>query len=124
MVGRYGLLGESLPSSRLDLVAAIAAGLMLTISLAGCGRKDGLDPPPSAQLPPAPGSSPQATSSSAPAPASPDSAAVASAQSPLAVPSLAPPPQGPPEKEGFDAQGNPVATPGQKKWFPLDFLLQ
>jgi hypothetical protein len=27
-------------------------------------------------------------------------------------------------KNGFDAQGNPVAAPGQKKDFPLDFLLQ
>jgi hypothetical protein len=28
------------------------------------------------------------------------------------------------QKNGFDAEGNPVASPGQKKSFPLDFLLQ
>jgi hypothetical protein len=28
------------------------------------------------------------------------------------------------QKNGFDSEGNPVAGPGQKKTFPLDFLLQ
>ncbi len=28
------------------------------------------------------------------------------------------------QKNGFDAYGNPVAPVGQKKSFPLDFLLQ
>lgn len=106
--------------SRLQLTVAIAAGLLLSAGLSGCGRKSGLDPPPSAQLPPAPASAQQAATSPAPA----ESAAVASAQAPSAVPSLAPPPHGDPQKEGFDAQGNPVAGPGQKRSFPLDFLLQ
>jgi hypothetical protein len=33
-------------------------------------------------------------------------------------------PQDPALKSGFDAQGNPVATPGQKRSFILDPLLQ
>ena len=33
-------------------------------------------------------------------------------------------PQDPALKSGFDAQGNPVATPGQKRPFILDPLLQ
>ena len=115
------VLGEPLALSRLKFPVAIAAGLIIIVSLAGCGRKSGLDPPPSAALPPAPASAQQAATS-APAPA--ESAAVASAQTPGVVPSLAPPPHGDPQKEGFDAQGNPVAGLGQKRSFPLDFLLQ
>jgi predicted small lipoprotein YifL len=81
------------------LIAALAGVLALT----GCGREGPLELPPG----PAP-ATPAATSQlrspdGTPAPGSPQDTAV---------------------KTGFDAQGNPVATPGQKRSFILDPLLQ
>ncbi len=78
-------------------MAGIAA-----LGLCGCGREGPLEPPPG----PAPGS-PAATSQltlpdGSPAPGSPQDTAL---------------------KTGFDAQGNPVATPGPKRPFILDPLL-
>jgi len=83
----------------LVLIVVIIAAL----GLSGCGREGPLElppgpgpgtPAPSAQL-----SSPDGT----PAPGSPQDTAL---------------------KNGFDAQGNPVATPGQKRSFILDPLLR
>jgi predicted small lipoprotein YifL len=82
----------------LALVFVSAAGL------SGCGRKGVLDPPPGAAL-------------TEPGPAVANAPSVVSAQ-----------PSGPaaqdPAKSGFDAAGNPVAPPGPKKSFFLDFLLR
>jgi predicted small lipoprotein YifL len=89
----------------LALVGVLTA---TAVVLAGCGRAGPLDPPPSA-LGPAP--APAAAVSPAPM-ASADPTAAHAASRDLAA------------KNGFDAQGNPVAAPGQKKDFPLDFLLQ
>jgi len=90
---------------------ALAAGLLVVASLAGCGRKGPLDPPPSAALPPAPAATAPATAAAAPG-----STAAASPQ------------PGTPHdrvvRSGFDAAGNPVAAAGEKKPFILDFLLQ
>ena len=90
---------------RLNVRAARAlAGIALAIAvtgLCGCGRYGALELPPGPAATPAP--SAQLSSSDAGVPGrSPDDAV----------------------KTGFDAQGNPVATPGQKKQFILDPLLQ
>jgi Prokaryotic lipoprotein-attachment site len=93
---------------RVGLTLALLGAAALT--LAACGRAGPLEPPPG----PAVGVSP--TASGAP---------------PLAPASLVGPPaaSGPisqetAQKNGFDAYGNPVAPPGEKKSFPLDFLLR
>jgi predicted small lipoprotein YifL len=39
---------------RLGIPCAIAVALVVPLALAACGRKGPLDPPPSAELPPAP----------------------------------------------------------------------
>jgi len=81
----------------LVLISAVLAAL----GLSGCGRSGPLE------LPPGPAS---------PAPAaqlnSQNSAVPGSAQDAAAV------------RNGFDARGNPVAPPGEKKSFILDPLLQ
>lgn len=85
-------------------MAAVAA-----LSLSGCGRNGALEMPPGpAGIQPAP-----AALSAAPrGPVASDA-------------SVAPPPtQDTIAKTGFDPQGNPAATPGQKKPFFLDPLLQ
>jgi len=83
--------------------AALGAALAAVLALAGCGREGPLEMPPG----PAP-ATPAATSQlrspdGTPAPGSPQDTAV---------------------KNGFDAQGNPVAASGQKRSFILDPLLQ
>jgi predicted small lipoprotein YifL len=75
-------------------VAAIAA-----FGLSGCGRAGPLELPPGPATPAAQLTSPAGT----PAPGSAEDPAV---------------------RTGFDAQGNPVATPGQKKSFILDPILR
>ncbi len=85
-------------------VALVAAA----ISLAACGRNGNPLPPPgpvATETPPAPGAAP----SLMPGTSSANAAATAQATA---------------QKNGFDAQGNPVAAAGQKKSFPLDPLLQ
>jgi predicted small lipoprotein YifL len=77
--------------------------VIAVLSLSGCGREGPLELPPG----PAPGT-PAVTSQltspdGTPAPGSPQDTAA---------------------KTGFDAQGNPVAAPGQKRFFILDPLLQ
>jgi predicted small lipoprotein YifL len=100
------IVGRSIPNQpgrsgvRGRCVLALTVVVIAAAGLAGCGRKGGLDPPPGAALTePVP-----AASGSAPyTPGSPQETAA---------------------KNGFDAQGNPVAPPGQKKSFILDPLLQ
>jgi predicted small lipoprotein YifL len=82
-------------------MAAIAAGIA-AVGLSACGRAGPLELPPGPAVTPAP--SAQLTQpDGSPVPGSPEDTAM---------------------KTGFDAQGNPVATPGQKKSFILDPLLQ
>ncbi len=88
---------------------ALSVALAAVIGLSGCGRKAGLDPPPSAAVPPAPAA---ATPVPAPGSAGNANADAAGSQQKIAA------------KNGFDARGSPAAAPGQKKPFPLDFLLQ
>jgi predicted small lipoprotein YifL len=86
------------------LLGVAAAGL------AGCGRAGPLEPPPG----PAIGAAP--TASASPAVASASAVGSPEANSPAAQ-ELA-------QKNGFDRYGNPVAPPGEKKSFLLDFLMQ
>jgi predicted small lipoprotein YifL len=72
------------------------------LALSACGRAGPLEPPPGPAAVPVP--SAQLTQpDGSPAPGSPQDTAA---------------------KSGFDAQGNPVATPGQKRSFILDPLLR
>ena len=43
--------------NRLGFASALVVALVLPLALTACGRKGPLDPPPSAELPPAPASS-------------------------------------------------------------------
>ena len=79
------------------LISAVLAAL----GLSGCGRSGPLE------LPPGPAKSGTDAQLSPP-----NSAVPGSAQEAAAV------------RNGFDAQGNPVAPPGEKKSFILDPLLQ
>jgi len=82
---------------------ALAAIGVAALALAGCGREGPLELPPG------------------PAPSTP------AASSKLTSPDGTPAPgsaQDPAIKNGFDAEGNPVAAPGQKRFFILDPLLQ
>jgi predicted small lipoprotein YifL len=80
------------------VVLLIGAALALT----GCGRAGPLEPPPG----PAAVSTPTAQLTQTDGSAAPGSA------------------QDTAVKSGFDAQGNPVATPSQKRSFILDPLLR
>jgi predicted small lipoprotein YifL len=90
---------------RYRLRASLALAVVAALGLAGCGRKGELE------LPPGPATQP-------PVAASPG------------VPSLLPGGAGRQQddataaKTGFDAHGNPVAGPGQKRGFILDPILQ
>jgi predicted small lipoprotein YifL len=89
--------------SRIALaLAGIAAG-MAVLALAGCGRNGPLE------LPPGPAT---ATPTANTQLTTPDGRLVASSPDDTAL------------KTGFDAQGRPVATPGEKKSFILDPLLR
>jgi Prokaryotic lipoprotein-attachment site len=116
-------------------MAAVAA-----LSLSACGRNGSLELPPGpASIQPAP----VALSAPPPGPIASDASAlpppVATAGVQPAPAALSTPPPGPVAsdastalptaqetiaKTGFDAHGNPAATPGQKKPFFLDWLLQ
>jgi predicted small lipoprotein YifL len=81
---------------------ALAAAFTAALGLSACGRAGPLELPPGPATAPVP--SAQLTQpNGSPAPGSAQDTAV---------------------KTGFDSQGNPVATPGQKKSFILDPLLQ
>lgn len=81
----------------------LAAAIVAALGLAGCGRLGPLE------LPPGPAAAPPAAGAQL---TSPDGTAVPGSAQDAAV------------KNGFDAQGNPVAAPGQKKSFILDPLLR
>ena len=90
---------------RVPAPLALVAASIAFLALAACGRAG------SPLLPPSSAPGPVAT---APAPPPPTGA-----------PSLGPSPAAQTAaKTGFDAQGNPVATPGKKGGFILDPLLQ
>ncbi len=75
----------------------------LALGLSACGRVGPLEPPPG------------------------PAAGTPLASTPLTMPDGSPVPgsaQDTALKNGFDSQGNPVATPGQKRPFLLDPLLQ
>jgi predicted small lipoprotein YifL len=81
---------------------ALGALLASALALSACGRAGPLEPPPGPAAVPA--SRAQLTQpDGSPAPGSTQDAAA---------------------KSGFDAQGNPVATPSQKRTFILDPLLR
>jgi predicted small lipoprotein YifL len=115
-IGLRGLSILAQKRLKLRLNKRLRAGLTLAllgtaaVTLAACGRAGPLEPPPG----PAVGVAPSASAAPAAAPAS------------LVGPPAASGPVSPEaaQKNGFDAYGNPVAPPGQKKSFPLDFLLQ
>jgi predicted small lipoprotein YifL len=89
-----------LASIRLVVFPALA--LVAVLSLSGCGREGPLEPPPG-PAPGAPQSSQLTLPDGSPAPGSAQDTAL---------------------KNGFDAQGSPVAAAGQKRPFILDPLLQ
>src|ERR1700692_2733492 len=84
------------------IVRPLALGVTLAVALglSGCGRAGPLE------LPPGPAAAPSAQLSSPGGPPVPGSA------------------EDPAVKTGFDAQGNPVAAPGERKSFILDPILR
>jgi predicted small lipoprotein YifL len=98
--------GDMSPIVRhLSLTAVLIAG---AFALAACGRAGPLE------LPPGPAAAAAPTAPTPPAPAATIGGPVASG----------PTAQETAQKNGFDAFGNPIAPPGQKKSFLLDPLLQ
>jgi predicted small lipoprotein YifL len=77
-------------------------GIAAALALAGCGRAGPLGPPPGPAAPVA-SSAPLRQPDGSPVPGSAEDNSA---------------------KTGFDQYGNPVATPGQKRPFILDPLLQ
>jgi predicted small lipoprotein YifL len=105
--------------NRLSISIAATVAVVAALGLSGCGRKGPLELPPSNTTP-----APQ-TLSAPPAAAQPAYPAATSG------PEGSPYPAGSAEaaqaeavKNGFDSHGNPVAAPGQKTGFFLDFLLK
>ncbi|MDE1972463.1 MAG: hypothetical protein KGI48_04710 [Hyphomicrobiales bacterium] len=97
-----------MPFDRLRLVIAAVLFGVAVLGLAACGRSGAPLPPPGPAVEPAP------TAQVAPVPSVALGGPVATG--PTARETA--------QKNGFDAYGNPVAPAGQKKSFPLDFLLQ
>ena len=95
---------------RLRLAIALALFSAAAVGLAACGRAGPPLPPPGPAVELAPT-----------AQAVPPVAPSATLGGPVAS---GPTAQEMAQKNGFDAYGNPVAPTGQKKSFPLDFLLQ
>lgn len=94
--------------SRPNFAAVLVAA---AFALAACGRMGPLE------LPPGPATAPTPTAAAPPpSPASASTIGGPSASGPTAQETA--------QKSGFDANGNPIAPPGQKKSFPLDPLLQ
>ena len=101
LVAEKAFLERVLARLRLIRVALAVAGIA-ALGLSACGRAGPLELPPGpAATTPAP-SAQLTMPDGSPAPGSPQDTAL---------------------KNGFDAHGNPVATPGQKKSFILDPLL-
>ena len=105
-VVRKPLAERSLALDRLPVAAVLAVALL---ALTACGRAGGLEPPPG----PAVTGTPTAAATP-PAPAAVVGGPVESGPAALEAA----------QNSGFDAYGNPVAPPGQKKSFLLDPLLQ
>jgi predicted small lipoprotein YifL len=101
---------RSLALDRLRAAFVVALLGATAFGLAACGRNGPLEPPPG----PAAGVSPTAS-------AVPPSAPASVIGGPFAN---GPTAQETAMKNGFDAYGNPVAPPGQKRSFILDPLLQ
>jgi predicted small lipoprotein YifL len=89
---------------RAGMIGALAVALLL----AGCGRKGPLDPPPGSGL-----------QSGAPVQAPPPAAGPAGLTGPGGL--AGPPVRG--ARQDFDENGRPIAPPGEKKHFFLDWLL-
>ena len=104
-----GLVGWPLAFRRSIVRLGMAA--VAVVSLSGCGRYGALEMPPG---PVGIQPTPAALSASPPGP-------VGSSSEPLGGPTTS---QETIAKTGFDSHGNPAATPGQKKPFFLDPLLQ
>jgi predicted small lipoprotein YifL len=103
LLGR--VLGEGLLAHRRSLAVALAV-TAAALCLAGCGRKGELE------LPPGPATQPPVAAAPISPSFLPSSPSAQQQQDATAV------------KNGFDAQGNPVATPGERKPFLLDPLLR
>jgi hypothetical protein len=94
-------------------VALAAALFGIAVSLAACGRNGAPEPPPGPMF----GAGPSA--------ATPAVAPVSGPGPYIATPAAAGPvSHEQAQKNGFDAAGNPVAPPSERKSFFLDFLLQ
>jgi predicted small lipoprotein YifL len=94
---------------RLNTGVALGAAVAAALCLSACGRKGNLE------MPPGPGTQPPVAA----APMSPGGLL------PSSHAALTPEQeQAQAQKNGFDAHGNPVAAPGQKKTFILDPILQ
>ena len=132
-------MGCSLVFRRPIILLGMAA--VVALSLCACGRNGSLELPPGpAGIQPAPA----ALSAPPPGPVASDASTALPPPGPTtgiqpAPAVLSAPPPGPVAsdastalptsqdtiaKTGFDAHGNPAATPGQKKPFFLDWLLQ
>jgi predicted small lipoprotein YifL len=96
-------------NKRLRAVFALALLGAAALTLAACGRAGPLEPPPGPAVvsPTAAAAPPSSPSSLIGAPASGAPVTHETAQ-----------------RNGFDAYGNPVAPPGEKRSFFLDFLVQ
>jgi predicted small lipoprotein YifL len=95
-------LGEFALARFGSCLAWAAAGIAV-LALAGCGRNGPLELPPGPAVPAPQASSQLTTPDGKPIPGSPQDTAM---------------------KTGFDQYGRPVATPGERKSFILDPLLQ
>jgi hypothetical protein len=105
-----------LPFSRPIVLLPLGLAVVAALGLSACGRNGSLEIPPG----PA-GFQPAPAALTAPPPASAAPPAFSSSEASPPVPAT---PQDAIAKTGFDAQGNPAATPGQKKPFLLDPLLR
>ena len=85
---------------------ALVALSVAALTLSACGRTGPLEPPPGPAAAPVP------------------SAQLSQARQPDGSPLPGAADQAAAQKTGFDAQGNPVATVGQKRPFFLDPILQ
>jgi predicted small lipoprotein YifL len=94
---------------RLSVGVALAAAIIAALSLAACGRKGNLELPPGPATEPPVAAAPASPSSFMPSYGAP---ATQQQEDAAAV------------KNGFDARGNPVATPSTNKSFILDPILR
>jgi len=101
------VIQELLLTRSARLRASLIGALSVALLLSGCGRKAGLDPPPSGRAGLLPAWSTPAPAAGA-EPVDPNAPAGA--------------PVRPPRRD-FDEQGRPIAPPGEKKRFFLDWLL-